>query len=117
MPAATVAPADLTHLTRLFQALTDETRLQVIDLLRGGERCVCDLMDALGAQQSRLSFHLKVLKDAGLVTDRKEGRWSYYQLNPNAFVQLQAVVGDLPSTRLAVLAARCCPPTPGGCCG
>lgn len=122
MPAT--APADLSHLTRLFRALTDETRLQVIDLLRGGERCVCELQDALDAQQSRLSFHLKVLKDAGLVTHRTEGRWSYYALNPDAFAQLQAVVGDLPSTRLSVLAERCCVPAGApshgslpGCCG
>mgnify|MGYP002779051855 CR=1 FL=1 len=82
VPAASAPPpsagrrADLTHLTRLFRALTDETRLQLIDLLRGGERCVCELQDALDAGQSRLSFHLKVIKDAGLVTHRKEGRWS-----------------------------------------
>lgn len=65
----------------LFHALSDETRLAVIDMLRDGERCVCDLQDTLDAAQSRLSFHLKVLKDAGLVADRKEGRWSYYALN------------------------------------
>jgi ArsR family transcriptional regulator len=108
---ATAPAPDLTHLTRLtrqFQALTDETRLRLIDLLRGGERCVCELQDALGAAQSRLSFHLRVLKDAGLVTDRREGRWSYYALNPDAFAQLEAFVGGLPSTRLTVLASRCC---------
>lgn len=99
---------DLTRLTRQFQALSDETRLQLIDLLRGGERCVCDLQSALDAAQSRLSFHLRVLKDAGLVTDRKEGRWSYYTLNGDAFGQLEEFVGGLPSTKLAVLATRCC---------
>lgn len=104
------APAGLSQLTRQFRALTDETRLRIIDLLRGGEQCVCELQDALDAQQSRLSFHLKVLKDAGLVTDRKEGRWSYYRLDRDTFAQLQAVVGDLPSTRLTVLARRRCVP-------
>ncbi|HJP55849.1 MAG TPA: metalloregulator ArsR/SmtB family transcription factor [Gemmatimonadales bacterium] len=66
----------------LFHALSDETRLAVLEMLRGGERCVCELQDELDAAQSRLSFHLKVLKDAGLVRDRKEGRWSYYSLVP-----------------------------------
>jgi ArsR family transcriptional regulator len=103
-----VSTTDLTRLTRQFQALSDETRLQLIDLLRGGERCVCDLQSALNAAQSRLSFHLRVLKDAGLVTDRKEGRWSYYTLNGDAFDQLEEFVGGLPSTKLAVLATRCC---------
>jgi ArsR family transcriptional regulator len=67
---------------QLFQALSDETRLSVLEMLRGGERCVCELQDALDAAQSRLSFHLRVLREAGLVQDRKEGRWSYYALNP-----------------------------------
>lgn len=99
---------DLSRLTRQFHALSDETRLQIIDMLRKGERCVCELTDALDAGQSRLSFHLKALKDAGLVTDRREGRWSYYSLNPEAFSQLEEFVGELPSTKLSVLVSRCC---------
>ena len=50
-------------------------------MLRGGEKCVCELQDGVGAAQSRLSFHLRVLKDAGLVTDRREGRWAYYTIS------------------------------------
>src|SRR5215218_4846775 len=84
VPGPTVANA--------FQALSDETRLAVLEMLRGGERCVCDLQAALDAAQSRLSFHLKVLKDAGLVTDRKEGRWSYYALNAERFAELEAIM-------------------------
>jgi ArsR family transcriptional regulator, arsenate/arsenite/antimonite-responsive transcriptional repressor len=99
---------DLQKLTRRFQALSDETRLVIIDLLRGGERCVCELTEAIGAGQSLLSFHLKTLRSAGLVTDRKEGRWSYYALNPDAFDQLEKFVGGLPSTKLSTLTARCC---------
>ena len=104
MPVTT----DLSVLTTKFHALSDETRLRIIDLLRSGERCVCDLTDALDAGQSRLSFHLKVLKDAKLVTDRREGRWAYYALAPDAFAQLEEFVGELPSTKLSVLASRCC---------
>jgi ArsR family transcriptional regulator len=80
---------------RWFHALSDETRLQLLELLREGEQCVCDLTDALGAAQSRLSFHLKTLKDAGLVTDRREGRWVYYALNPEALEGLANFVSDL----------------------
>jgi DNA-binding transcriptional ArsR family regulator len=72
-----VSPAalspDLSRAARLFHALSDETRLGILEMLRGGERCVCDLQADLDAAQSRLSFHLKVLREAGLVTDRKEG--------------------------------------------
>ena len=105
----TITP-DLTQLTRRFRALSDVTRLEIIDLLRGGERCVCELTDALATAQSLLSFHLRTLKDAGLVTDRREGRWAYYTLNREAFDQLEAFVGGLPSIRLATLAGRCCSP-------
>ena len=77
-------PRNVEQALGLFRALGDETRLRLIERLREGEQCVCDLTDELGASQSRLSFHLKALKDAGLVTDRKDGRWVYYALNPEA---------------------------------
>ncbi len=82
--------ADLARLTRRFQALSDETRLRIIDMLRSGERCVCELTEALDAGQSRLSFHLKVLKDAGLVVDRKVGTRRVYQVDPHAVADLRA---------------------------
>ena len=75
---------DLRQAAQWFAALSDETRLQIVENLTRGERCVCDLQEDLGAAQSRLSFHLKKLKDAGLVEDRKEGRWSFYSLNPES---------------------------------
>src|SRR5439155_5404610 len=79
----------------LFHALSDETRLGIIELLRKGERCVCELTDTLDAAQSRLSFHLRVLKDAGIVRDRKEGRWVHYELNVEAFEEVEALISSL----------------------
>lgn len=76
----------------LFHALADETRLHILDRLRGGEHCVCELTDALQSGQSRLSFHLKVLKDAGLIKDRPDGRWIYYSINPEAIEELEEMV-------------------------
>jgi len=64
------------------RALADPTRLAILTILSRGERCVCDLAETLGAAQSRLSFHLKTLKDAGLLVDRPEGRMTYYALRP-----------------------------------
>ena len=87
--------ADRASAARLFHALSDETRLAVLEMLRAGERCVCDLQGAVGAAQSRLSFHLRVLKDAGLVTDRKDGRWSYYAVNPERLAEVTAALGIL----------------------
>lgn len=76
----------------LFHALSDETRLEIVEMLRSGERCVCDLTDALDAAQSRLSFHLKVLKDAGIVRDRRDGRWVHYELDREAFTEIEQLV-------------------------
>ncbi len=94
----------------LFHALSDETRLAVVQRLRGGERCVCDLTDLLDAAQSRLSFHLKVLREAGIVDCRKEGRWAYCWLRPEAFAALDEATKSLRPTRAAVTASRerCC---------
>jgi ArsR family transcriptional regulator len=94
---ATSTPIDRTRAGQVFHALSDETRLRILDRLRGGERCVCELTDALDAAQSRLSFHLKVLKDAGLVTDRREGRWMYYTVDREALTQVVELMGMLVS--------------------
>jgi DNA-binding transcriptional ArsR family regulator len=66
---------------RFFQALGDPTRLALLDLLRDGERNVGELVDALGCPQPKISRHLKVLKEAGLVRDRREGRHVSYTLS------------------------------------
>jgi ArsR family transcriptional regulator len=101
----------LARAATLFHALSDETRLEIMQMLRGGERCVCELVDDMEAAQSRLSFHLRVLKDAGLVTDRKEGRWSYYAIVPEALAELHDMsVALQPSAQRRELrkAGRCC---------
>lgn len=106
---ATRTQTDLERATRLFQALSDQTRLSILQRLRFGERCVCDLTDALDAAQSRLSFHLKVLKDAGLVTDRRQGRWMYYTLNTDALVEVAELVERMSSApSLAERRSGCC---------
>jgi ArsR family transcriptional regulator len=82
-------------MARLFHALSDPTRIEILERLRNGERCVCELTDVLDAAQSRLSFHLKTLREAGLVSDRKEGRWVYYTLVPEAVAGLRDALGAL----------------------
>lgn len=89
MATATRAPQpDLDRAERLFHALSDATRLSILEMLRDGERCVCELQGELDAAQSRLSFHLRVLKEAGLVTDRRDGRWSHYRIVPGALAEV-----------------------------
>jgi ArsR family transcriptional regulator len=79
----------LDQILPLLRALAEPIRLRVVTALRGGERCVCDLTRELGLAQSKLSFHLKVLKDAGLIHSRQEGRWIYYRLEPSAPLTLR----------------------------
>lgn len=81
--------------SRLFHALSEPTRLQILEYLKDGEHCVCELTEACNTGQSRLSFHLRVLKEAGLINDRPEGRWMYYSLNVEAIKELASFVSAL----------------------
>jgi ArsR family transcriptional regulator len=101
---------DLPRLAAIAHALSDETRLAVLEQLRSGERCVCDLQSDLDVAQSRLSFHLRVLRDAGLVADRREGRWAFYSLDPAAVEELHDLVITLRPRhgRLPVRQGECC---------
>jgi ArsR family transcriptional regulator len=65
----------------IFKALSDETRLRVLKLLEQGELCVCDIVAALDMIQPKISFHLSVLKEAGLIKDRKQGKWVHYRID------------------------------------
>jgi ArsR family transcriptional regulator len=92
----------LSGVARLFHALSDPTRLRLVELLAGGERCVCELTGPLGASQSRLSFHLKTLKEAGLVADRPEGRWVYYRLRREPFEEMAGALEALQEAKAGV---------------
>lgn len=89
--APTTTPA---LITAGFQALSEPLRIQVLDLLRDQELCVCDLCQALEVTQSKLSFHLKALREAQLVQARQEGRWIYYRLNLPQFVVLEQYLAE-----------------------
>lgn len=82
VPLPHALPTQLVHVAQWFHALSDVTRLQILEMLSHRDRCVCELQQVLDVEQSRLSFHLKVLKEAGLIRDRREGRWIYYAIDP-----------------------------------
>jgi ArsR family transcriptional regulator len=108
-----MAPAVVTDHSRgasLFHALSDEIRLHVIELLRDGERCVCELTAEMGLAQPRLSWHLKTLKDAGIITDRRQGRWVYYTLSHDALEETEELLATLKPSR------RRLPTRETGCC-
>jgi ArsR family transcriptional regulator len=105
---ATQTETGIERAATLFHALSDEKRLRIIEVLRGGERCVCDLVEVLDAGQSLLSFHLKTLKAAGLVSDRKQGRWSYYRLNADPFEEVQEIASTLRADAQRTADSSCC---------
>jgi ArsR family transcriptional regulator, arsenate/arsenite/antimonite-responsive transcriptional repressor len=104
----TTATHDVSRIAQLCNALADEARVEIVARLLDGEKCVCDLTDALDTGQSRLSYHLKVLKDAGLVSDRREGRWSYYTLQREAFVEVEGLLASLRPRASRALKTGCC---------
>jgi len=104
----TIRP-DSARIARWFHALSDEARIQIVEMLSHKERCVCELEQVLGIAQSRLSFHLKVLKDAGLLADRKEGRWMYYNLQQETLDQIAAYTKSVkPGKHAGSCAVACC---------
>jgi len=105
MPA-TESP-DTERLSAQFRALGDRTRLRILELLRGGECCVCELADAVGATQPLLSHHLRTLKEAGLVSDRRDGRWNHYSAR---IEELERIGSQLVELRTPAPERRCCAP-------
>jgi ArsR family transcriptional regulator, arsenate/arsenite/antimonite-responsive transcriptional repressor len=90
-------------LSTLFKALSDETRLRILKLLEGGELCVCHVVAAFDMSQSKVSFHLGVLKAAGLLKDRKEGKWMHYKIDDSDLFRrllLLSVIEKIPEETL-----------------
>jgi ArsR family transcriptional regulator len=120
----------MNELVSIFKALSDETRLRIVKLLEHGELCVCDIVTALDLVQPKVSFHLSALKDAGLVRDRKEGKWIHYRFDESdAFRRflILSVLERIPANKINAdnarlkkwflqkksnMAKACCPTAP-----
>ncbi|NET25793.1 helix-turn-helix transcriptional regulator [Okeania sp. SIO1I7] len=87
-----------TSIAASFQALSDPLRIKILELLRTQELCVCDICDRLQVSQSKLSFHLKNLKEAALVKSRQDGRWIYYSLNLSQLKSLEKYLSEYQKT-------------------
>jgi ArsR family transcriptional regulator len=93
------------ELALLFKALADPVRLRLLSLIAchdGGESCVCDLLDAFDMTPPSVSYHLKILREAGLISSERRGTWVYYRVNPDVMTCMSAVLVPQP----AALAAR-----------
>ncbi|WP_287128565.1 helix-turn-helix transcriptional regulator [Candidatus Cyanaurora vandensis] len=94
MQSPTLAPVAPDLIPAGFQALSEPLRLKILELLREKELCVCELCAVLTVPQSKLSFHLKTLKEAALIRSRQEGRWVYYSLNLAQMVALEQYLAE-----------------------
>jgi ArsR family transcriptional regulator len=97
-------PAGAGELAPLFKALADPVRLRLLSLIAchdGGESCVCDLLDAFDMTAPSVSYHLKILREAGLITAERRGTWVYYRVNPEVMARMSAVLVPPPSALAA----------------
>ena len=76
----------------VFKALSDENRIKILQLLHGGEKCACVLLDDLHITQPTLSHHMKILCDAGIVQGRKDGKWVYYSIDLPGAERLKVIL-------------------------
>ena len=103
-------------MAKIFKALGDETRLEIVRMLAGKERCVCAFLNAFAMTQPAISNHLRVLREAGVVLDSRDGRWIFYRLNPEAFRAIhlvcQNLLLDTEIVRVDPLTEPCADPKP-----
>ena len=90
----------------ICRALGDPNRLQIVQMLSGGEMCACKLLEHFEITQPTLSHHMKILCECGLVDTRKDGKWSHYSLN----------CGTLADFRVCIEQLSCCKNEKEGCC-
>lgn len=80
---------------KILKAFADEKRLQVLSELRKGERCACVLLEDVDLTQSGLSYHMKILVEAGIVTARQDGKWTHYSLSATGGAQVLDLLGEI----------------------
>lgn len=93
--ALKTAPSRRENIASKLRVVADPTRMAILEQLGSDECCVCDLADALGVTQPLLSHHLRQLRDAGLILDRKSGRWTYYRIERPALDELLSSVHEI----------------------
>ncbi|QOX63240.1 winged helix-turn-helix transcriptional regulator [Anoxybacterium hadale] len=91
----------------VFKALSDETRLKIIDMLSCGEMCACDILEAFSISQSTLSYHMKILSDSGLVNARRDGAWMRYTLNKERTDELLAFFTNITREKEDCVCKKC----------
>ena len=83
------------NMALVFKALSDENRIRILRLLHGGERCACKLLEELNISQPTLSHHMKILCDAGIVTGRREGKWTHYSICRDGLMRIRGLMEEM----------------------
>ena len=90
-----ISAADADELAALFKAVADPVRLRLLSLIachEGGESCVCDLLDEFDVTAPSVSYHLRLLREAGLISAERRGTWVYYRANPDVMRRMSAIL-------------------------
>lgn len=93
---------------RVFKAFCDEKRLKILELLRGGEKCACVLLEQLDFGQSGLSYHMKILVESGIVESRQEGKWTHYKISQAGSAHAATLLKELTTPNATSDVSICC---------
>lgn len=93
---------------KVFKAFCDEKRLRILELLRGGEKCACVLLEQLDLGQSGLSYHMKILVESGVVESRQEGKWTHYKISQKGSDYAGYLLKELTTSNSAIGENNCC---------
>lgn len=93
---------------KLFKAFCDEKRLRILELLRGGEKCACVLLEQLDLGQSGLSYHMKILVESGVVESRQEGKWTHYKISKRGSDYTAELLKTLTTPNTVIIKNNCC---------
>ncbi|KGF46751.1 ArsR family transcriptional regulator [Veillonella montpellierensis DNF00314] len=94
------------RLAAVFKALSDETRLHIVDMLSCNELCACDILASFNLSQSTLSYHMKILIDAGVVNSKRSGLWTRYSINESTFESILHILPQLYKTKDECICAQ-----------
>lgn len=93
---------------KVFKAFCDEKRLRILELLRGGEKCACVLLEQLDLGQSGLSYHMKILVESGVVESRQEGKWTHYTISEKGSSYVCTLLKELTIPNAVTEEKDCC---------
>ena len=96
------------RIASMFKAFCDENRLQILDLLRDGERCACSILDEMQITQPTLSHHMKILCDSGVVVGRKEGKWMHYSISDKGLEEIRDYLDNFAYHSDGTVEKSCC---------